>query len=101
MDFNTFTKEKRIFDLKLIEKTRKMPCTACGKRGPSDPHHIKSKKSGGDDIPQNLMPLCREHHTMVHKIGLFTFSQKFDQVSVFLVEHSWRINSDGFKWVNF
>ena len=35
----------------------KRPCTAG-----LDPHHIKSKGSGGGDVPENLITLCRGHH---------------------------------------
>ena len=27
-----------------------------------DPHHIKTKGSGGDDTRENLITLCRKHH---------------------------------------
>ena len=31
-----------------------------------DVHHITHKGAGGDDIPENLISLCRAHHNMVH-----------------------------------
>ena len=31
-----------------------------------DPHHIKSKGSGGDDAVENLITLCRGHHNDAH-----------------------------------
>lgn len=39
--------------------------------GGLDPHHIDSKGSGGGDVPQNLITLCREHHNQAqeHKIS--------------------------------
>jgi len=33
-----------------------------GCSGGLDPHHIKTKGSGGDDEPKNLITLCRKHH---------------------------------------
>lgn len=30
-------------------------------------HHIRERSEGGDDDPQNLMPLCRKHHAMIHR----------------------------------
>jgi hypothetical protein len=40
-------------------------CIVCGNYA-VDTHHIKNRKSGSSknlDYPENLAPLCREHHT--------------------------------------
>ena len=29
-----------------------------------DPHHITKRSEGGDDVPCNLITLCRKHHDM-------------------------------------
>jgi hypothetical protein len=34
--------------------------------GDLDPHHIKSRGSGGGDIEENVILLCRRHHTLAH-----------------------------------
>jgi len=34
--------------------------------GEFDPHHIKSKGSGGGDTLDNVCCLCRRHHTLAH-----------------------------------
>lgn len=96
-----FLKQKRIIDPILLEQVRKKPCLACGKRGPSDPHHLKTVKSGGDDVIENLAPFCRPHHVEIHKIGLFTFSQKYDCVNDFLTLNGWRVDGIKRKWVRF
>ena len=31
-----------------------------------DPHHIKSRGSGGGDEPENIITLCRRHHNDAH-----------------------------------
>jgi len=39
-------------------------------------HHIVSRKAGGSDHPDNLIPLCHLHHTGdegVHRRGVETF----------------------------
>ncbi len=43
-------------------------CAVCGKPcGTSDPHHLKSKGSGGSDAPENLLRLCPLlHHVQAH-----------------------------------
>jgi len=58
------------------EYIRTLPCAACHKPGPSDPHHVKSRGAGGND-EANLIPLCRVHHTEIHQIGKKTFADKW------------------------
>lgn len=58
-------KPKRIVDKDLLKwiKTNAR-CIACFGI-PADPHHVKARGmggAGGDDIPSNLMPLCRVCH---------------------------------------
>ncbi len=31
-----------------------------------DVHHIDTRGSGGDDVPRNLICLCRKHHSAAH-----------------------------------
>ena len=63
-----FPKNKRIVDEELLATVRLLPCLAC--RGtPSDAHHITSRKSGGHDVAENVVPLCREHHSEYHQMG--------------------------------
>lgn len=37
----------------------------CG--GRIDPHHIKMRSQGGEDTLDNLVCLCRVHHSWVHE----------------------------------
>lgn len=78
-----------------MAKVKEMPCVCCGQFG-SDPHHIKSKGSGGGDYLYNLMPLCRKHHTEVHALGLKTMAKRYKRVYLFLVGYGWQINFN--KW---
>lgn len=44
-------------------------CRACG-RPAVDPHHIVTRaRYLGDDVPENIMPLCRAHHDEFHAEG--------------------------------
>jgi hypothetical protein len=36
-------------------------CRICGRRG-VDPAHLWSRQAGGDESPENIVGLCREHH---------------------------------------
>ena len=40
-------------------------CIFCGKTI-QDIHHIIYRSHSGANIPENLIGLCRKHHTMVH-----------------------------------
>lgn len=72
-----FPKPKRIVNKKLLKDTSNNPCTVCGTY-PSDPHHIKTRGSGGGDTASNLLALCRVHHVEIHKIGSRTFMKKYE-----------------------
>ena len=64
-----FTKVKRINDPQAIEDARRPYCQYCGLSRTDiayHVHHIKTKKSGGDDILENLICLCPECHTKAH-----------------------------------
>jgi hypothetical protein len=52
----------------LLETVRDLPCLCCGE-SPCDAHHVTTRGAGGQDTPENLMPLCREHHTLWHAKG--------------------------------
>ena len=53
---------------------RTLPCAACGRDGPSDPAHMKSRGAGGTS--DHLVPLCRMCHTEQHTKGIKTFFSK-------------------------
>lgn len=64
-----FPKSKRIRDPELLAVIRTFPCLACepGTQGtPTEAHHVTTRGAGGDDVPQNIMPLCAEHHQAWH-----------------------------------
>ena len=71
-----YGKPNRLRSKKNIEFIQSRPCAACG-RTPVDAHHIRTRGAGGDDRLSNLLPLCRVHHTEIHKIGKQTFFEKY------------------------
>lgn len=89
-------KQKRIVNKKLIEEVKRKNCQACYMEPPVDAHHVKSKKTGGHDIEQNLMPLCRRCHTTVHTKGLTFMSSINEPVEKWLERNGWE-KQDG-KW---
>ncbi len=55
-------------------------CCICGR--PADLHHEDAVGSGVDreeivHLGMKALPLCRTHHTEVHKIGKYTFREKY------------------------
>ena len=80
------------------ERCRIMDCCACGRRGPSDPAHLRSRGAGGRDHG-NIVPLCRTCHSMQHAIGIKTFQAR---VAVDLLAVAWAIaaqlEAEGVTW---
>ncbi len=83
-------KIKRISDPKLLAKVRENRCAVCGVRG-VDPAHIKSKGSGGNDVPDNLLGFCRRHHSEQHSLGWSKFVELYPRVGKLLLDKGWEI----------
>lgn len=64
-----FPKRKMFENPDLLKKIKALPCAACGSSNLIDPAHIRSRGAGGDDYFYNVVPLCREHHTLQHAKG--------------------------------
>lgn len=79
-------KKRRIVDRDLLDTYHNMPC-AC--RGPCFGqvvgHHIKSKGSGGDDVPENLIPLCTGHHMEIHSKGVQYMMVKHPEIRHYFI----------------
>lgn len=59
---------------KHLALIRKLPCCVTGKRGPSDPHHLKEglaheRGIGRKATDRWAVPLCRTKHEEVERIG--------------------------------
>lgn len=80
-----FEKRKRIENRSLLDAVARLPCLAnrCYGRG-SDPHHVTTVKAGGDDVPENVMPLCRAHHTEWHKVGPGKMIEQYSNIERWL-----------------
>lgn len=89
---NAVLKQKRVSDRAALAAVRGKPCLVCHR--PSDPCHIKSKGSGGPDAAWNLIPLCREHHSMQHKVGIVTFIKRYFYVYTTLIQLGWKLEND-------
>jgi hypothetical protein len=100
-------KPKRIVDEELLETVRQLPCLACASIDPdgaraalhddgirSHPHHLYSRGAGGNDVPENLMPLCFNHHRMVHSKGLSVMAYYHPVIKNWLISAGWTENKN-------
>lgn len=57
-------------------------------------HHIKTRGSGGSDEEWNILHICRFHHTEIHKIGAYRFSNKYPEIKQILSEKGWEFKNE-------
>ena len=77
-------------NFELLREFKSQSCQVCGKR-PTDPCHIKSVGSGGADVSDNLISLCRNHHTEQHNIGWPRFSNRHKAIEWHLETKGWKV----------
>ena len=60
--------QRRIVDQAALRKFRELRqrCLFCSQASAVDAHHVLPKARGGDDLFENLVPLCRRCHSAVH-----------------------------------
>lgn len=57
----------RAHEWATLRRQKMGPCRVCSKRYPEpDLHHVVRRGHGGDDWPDNLVPLCRDCHAAAH-----------------------------------
>ena len=64
-----------------IEFIKAKPCLVCGSMG-VDAHHLEAVGMGNNRRAEtkrdySCVPLCREHHTEYHRIGVNGFQEKY------------------------
>jgi len=77
------------------------PCELSGER-PSELHHLKSRAAFGRnkelyDQVWNIIPLTRDLHMEVHRIGRSSMAKKYFPFHNFLVTNNWELDPSG-KW---
>ncbi len=68
--------KKRIVDAELVKKIKQNAVCCVCRLSPVDAHHLRSRGARGDDLPWNLVPLCRKHHNEVHNLGLIEMCRR-------------------------
>lgn len=87
-------KPKRIKNRKLMNSYHEMRCLVCGRPG-CDPSHAKTRGARGDDVPENIFPVCNDHHREHGRIGIVTFAEKYPAVMKWYVKNGWEIIEQG------
>lgn len=63
---------KRIRSRRYLEWIRRQPCCVTGR--PAEAHHVKTRGAGGSDY--TAIPLCREEHEEIHRVGRVTYAER-------------------------
>lgn len=69
--------------------------------GPLDPDHVKTLASGGKNVAQNIMTLCRAHHVEKGQKGIIHMAEKYPQYKKWLLENDWEFDTFRGKWVRY
>ena len=93
-------KQNRIIDKEFLAFVSRLPCICCCsdlgderyEAGDitvdwpiiSDPDHVTTRGAGGGDTPDNVMPLCRRHHSERHQIGIGQMIRKYPSYRTWL-----------------
>lgn len=64
-------------------------CDACTRYGDVDRCHIQSRGAGGEELPFNLLLMCREHHAMQHQLGWAAMIERFPRLEKVLRKKGW------------
>jgi hypothetical protein len=86
-------KPSRIKNRKLMDSFHSQPCIVCG-APESEPAHIKSRGSGGDDTESNIIPLCHPHHQLQHSRGWYYMAANFPEIEMALEDRDFEFNAD-------
>jgi hypothetical protein len=66
------------------------PCPVCN-QVPTDRAHIRSKGAGGSWADDNIIQLCRQHHSEQHQGGWIKFIEKYKTIGEVLKSKGWEV----------
>jgi len=80
----------------------KEPCVSCKASTENGNcfHHIKTRASGGKDVPENMIPTCKQCHAMFHNHSTNYMASKYSSVMEWLLSNGWYICELTGKWRN-
>lgn len=73
--------ERKVFDRKYNAFLESKPCSICGARNTSKPHHVRLPGNAGMGMkPADIyqIPICYNHHIKIHTMGAKTFQETFE-----------------------
>ncbi len=74
----------------LRDSYKPLFCVVCGST-PCDPCHIKTYAVTGADDPLNLVPMCRQHHSEQHNLGVLPFMKKYASYKYAIEKLGWEV----------
>jgi len=83
----------------IFQSLKNKPCTVCGK-SPVDIDHFKTWGSSRDNSLSNLMPLCRQHHTMKGFRGRKFMYDNFKSYAKWCDSNGWKYCEFLNKWMH-
>lgn len=89
------TKRRRHKDPELLAEIRLRRCCVCANKGYSDPSHIITRGAGGPDKRFNVVPHCRLHHGIWHKLGPSYFLKRYPEFELTLKSLGWEVTWSG------
>lgn len=95
----SYPKNKRFEDKNLLKEYHNKPCVICSST-PCDPCHIISKGAGGGDTKNNLLPMCREHHSESHQIGWASIVKKHPILGLALMAKGFEFDNNRLVNIN-
>lgn len=69
-------------------------CTVCGVIGQMDRCHIKSQGAGGTWEDENIVLMCRRHHTEQHAFGWDKFIERYPNIGILLEKKGWEMKQE-------
>lgn len=91
-------KSQRIVDEELLETVRGLACMCCQAPPRSHPHHLRSRGAGGDDVAENVVALCFDHHREIHQRGIDAMATRYPLFRTWLELAGWEKDPVLLKW---
>lgn len=76
-----------------------VPCRASAENGNCF-YHIKTRGSGGKDVPENMIPVCKRCHVTFHNHSTNYMASKYSSVMEWLLSNGWYVCELTGKWRN-
>lgn len=76
---------------RYLDFIRIRPCCACGRSGPSDPHHYGPRGAGQKTDDYRVVPLCRICHDLFHAKRVLPSCRDVADTKAFILETQVRL----------